>query len=156
MYKGTLCTVVDNSGAKIVRVIHTRYPSLPSRLASIVLVSIVKCTSKRRKFRPGLVFRALVVSTGFKTTRGFGYSASGSNMVVILKKSDIVTISKRIYTPVPLELRRLKLTKILSMGSFVYLFFMVDFVIALIYIHIKAALDTYTTLIRYGNLFKFK
>lgn len=118
MYRRTKCSVIDNSGAKVVRVIHTR--NSPAPLGSVVLVSIVKRNFNRRRIKFGQVFRALVLSCGFQFSRISGQFIRGPNNVVLLKRSDVITISKRIKGPVPLELRRLKFSKILSMGSYVF------------------------------------
>lgn len=120
MYRGTKCIIIDNSGALVGRVVHSPQMKKAANLGSIVLVSIIKRDFGRRRIRLGQVFRALVLSCGFTTSRLVGHRVSSINTIVLIKKSDVVPISKRVKGPVPLELRRLKRTKFLAMGSYVF------------------------------------
>lgn len=120
MYRGTKCTIIDNSGALVGRVVYTSSNKKSAILGSIVLVSIIKRDFGRRRIKIGQVFRALVLGRGFQTKRYFGNQTTNFNTIVLIKKSDVIPISKRIYGPVPLELRKLKLFKFISMGAYIY------------------------------------
>src|SRR5690606_6014972 len=109
------------SGARVGRVIHTSSIFCPSSLGAVILVSIIKRDFNRKRIRLGQVFRALVIGRGFNTRRIFGQSVYSSNTLVLIKRSEIVPVSKRINGPVPLELRKRKLLKFLAMGTYVFL-----------------------------------
>lgn len=121
MYRGSKCSVIDNSGAKAVRVIRSSLRFKPINLGSVILVSILRRDFMRRRIRLGQVFRAIIIGRGFNTTRVLGHSIHFSNVVILLKRTDVVPISKRIKGPVPLEFRKLKFAKLMSMGLYVYL-----------------------------------
>jgi large subunit ribosomal protein L14 len=120
MYRGSKCTIIDNSGARIGRVIRTNVNTNPIRVGSIILVSILKRDFTRKRIRLGQVFRAIVLSRGFLTSREFGHLVSGNNIIMLLKRTDVVPVSKRIKGPVPPELRKLKFSKLMSMGMYVF------------------------------------
>jgi large subunit ribosomal protein L14 len=120
MYLGSNCSIIDNSGAKIGRVIYSSRRVKPAPLGSIILVSIIKRDFFRKKIRLGQVFRALVIGRGFPRTRVFGETIRMQNTIILLKRTGAVPISKRIKGPVPLELRQLRLPKLLAMGAYVF------------------------------------
>jgi ribosomal protein L14 len=120
MYLGPNCSIVDNSGAKIGRVIYSTRYSRPTPLGSIILVPITKREFSRKRIRLGQVFRAIVVGRGFPTTRVFGQTVKTRNTVILLKRTGVVPIPKRMRGPVPLEFRKLRLLKLLAMGTYVY------------------------------------
>lgn len=120
MYRGSKCAIIDNSGARIGRLIYLNHNSKPADLGSIVLVSIIKRDFNRRRIRLGQVFRAVVLGRGFPTGRVFGHIVQSFNIVVLLRRTDIVTVSKRIKGPIPIEFRRLQFLKLIAMGTYVF------------------------------------
>jgi large subunit ribosomal protein L14 len=111
--------IQDNSGIKLGKCI--RVPKIGyAKLGTVILISIVRKESRKKRLKLGQLCKALVVNTSNINFRRSGHWVKSLNSVIILKRSDDVPISKRIKGPVCSELRRTKMSRILSMGSYVF------------------------------------
>jgi large subunit ribosomal protein L14 len=119
---GTFLTVVDNSGAKIVKCIHlcSGYRQRYAHLGDLVLVSVRCLRSHRRsslKIKKGEVYFAVIVTTRARTKV---YSMSSlihlSNSVVLLSRQKKL-LGTRVFGGVSHIFRYTKFLKLLSISS---------------------------------------
>lgn len=112
--------VADNSGAKRVQCIRILGGShkKTGEIGDTIVVAIKECLP-RKKIKKGDVRHAIIVRTKKPFYRKDGSSISfGSNAVVLLnEKKDL--IGTRILGPVTKELRKKKLTRIISLATHV-------------------------------------
>jgi|SRR5690606_14307598 len=119
VFKNSKLIVQDNFGVKKVKCIRVPKKGC-ALLGAIILISVLRKVSMKKRIKYGQLFRALVVNSSGISSRKSGFFVKGFNSVVILKKVDNVPISKRVKGPLCIELRRRKMSKILVMGSYVF------------------------------------
>ena len=124
MNTGSKILIQDTTGVKLVKCIRPPALKRGSYLGSIVLISILIKDNKKKRIKYGRLYRVLVICSSKIVSRRSGHYIKGYNAGVLLKRTGVISISKRIRGPVCAELRRLKLNKILAMGSFVFLIFL--------------------------------
>tara|TARA_B110001450_G_scaffold195174_1_gene183493 strand:- start:1010 stop:1369 length:360 start_codon:yes stop_codon:yes gene_type:complete len=109
--------LADNSGAKLVQCIKV-YKTAKVEVGSMVLVSI-KQIRTQSKLKKGELYKAIVVRLNNLTSRKNGnYIRCSENAVVLLNtKNDFY--GTRLIGPITNELRKKKLTKILSLTKFI-------------------------------------
>jgi large subunit ribosomal protein L14 len=109
--------LADNSGAKLVQCIKV-YKTAKVKVGSTVLVSI-KQIRTQSKLKKGELYKAIVVRLNNLTSRKNGnYIRCSENAVVLLNtKNDFY--GTRLIGPITNELRKKKLTKILSLTKFI-------------------------------------
>ncbi|MDR1365897.1 MAG: 50S ribosomal protein L14 [Holosporales bacterium] len=113
----TRLEVADNSGAKEIMCIKV-LGGTHRRTASIgdIIIASVKGAIPRGKVKSGDVVRAIIVKTVFPVRREDGSIIRfDRNAAVLLNKQD-EPIGTRIFGPVTRELRRAKMTKIISLA----------------------------------------
>jgi len=119
LFIGSNIVVQDNFGIRKVKCIRVPKKGY-AYLGSLILVSVLKKDSNKKRIKLGQLFKALVINTSNINFRKTGQWTKGFNSVIILKKSDNIPISKRIKGPVCFECRKFKMSKILSMGSYIF------------------------------------
>jgi len=109
--------LADNSGAKLVQCIKV-YKTAKVEVGSMALVSI-KQIRTQSKLKKGELYKAIVVRLNNLTSRKNGnYIRCSENAVVLLNtKNDFY--GTRLIGPITNELRKKKLTKILSLTKFI-------------------------------------
>ncbi|MDR1032184.1 MAG: 50S ribosomal protein L14 [Holosporales bacterium] len=113
----TRLEVADNSGAKEIMCIKV-LGGTHRRTASVgdIIIASVKDAIPRGKVKSGDVVRAIIVRTAFPVRRDDGSIIRfDRNAAVLLNKQD-EPIGTRIFGPVTRELRRAKMTKIISLA----------------------------------------
>ncbi|MDR1475219.1 MAG: 50S ribosomal protein L14 [Holosporales bacterium] len=113
----TRLEVADNSGAKEIMCIKV-LGGTHRRTANVgdIIIASVKNAVPRGKVKNGDVVRAIVVRTAFPVRREDGSIIRfDRNAAVLLNKQD-EPIGTRIFGPVTRELRRTKITKIISLA----------------------------------------
>tara|TARA_B110000459_G_scaffold188325_1_gene221435 strand:- start:196 stop:555 length:360 start_codon:yes stop_codon:yes gene_type:complete len=109
--------LADNSGAKLVQCIKV-YKTAKVEVGSMVLVSI-KQIRTQSKLKKGELYKAIVVRLNNLTSRKNGnYIRCSENAVVLLNTKDDF-YGTRLIGPITNELRKKKLTKILSLTKFI-------------------------------------
>ncbi len=120
MNTGTKIIVQDTTGIRLVKCIRPPRLSRGIYLGSVVLISILVKDTTKKRIKYGRLYRALIINSSKLVFRRSGHYIKGYNAAILLKRSGVVSISKRIKGPVCAELRRAKLNKIMAMGSFVF------------------------------------
>lgn len=120
MNVGTKIIIQDTTGIRLVKCIRPPRLSRGSYLGSIILISILIKDSTKKRIKYGRLYRALLINSSKLVFRRSGHYIKGYNSAILLKRSGIVSVSKRIKGPVCSELRRFQLNKIMAMGSFVF------------------------------------
>ena len=109
--------LADNSGAKIVQCIKI-YKTSEVKIGSTILVS-VKQIKNQSKLKKGDLYKAVVVRLNNLTSRKNGNYIRCSENAVVLLNSKNEMYGTRLIGPITNELRRKKLTKILSLTKFI-------------------------------------
>lgn len=120
MNTGTRVFIQDTTGVKLVKCIRPPKLVRGNYLGNVILVSILIKDSSKKRLRYGRLYRAIIINSSKIVSRISGHYIKGYNAALLLKRGGFVTISKRVRGPVCSELRRTKLNKIMSMGSFVF------------------------------------
>jgi large subunit ribosomal protein L14 len=109
--------LADNSGAKLVQCLRV-YKSKKVEVGSVILVTVKQIRSQS-KIKKGELFKAIVVRLSKGSSRKNGnYIRYEENSVVLLNgKSEFY--GTRLIGPITNELRKKKLTKILSLTKFI-------------------------------------
>jgi len=111
--KNTLFKVRDNSGAKLVKCIHSYNNFL--NVSSVILVTVVKA-KPNRKVKKSDLYPALILLRKNTYFRNIGvYIKPTKNYVVLLKKQDRVLLASRIRSFCLLEVRLAGFSRIASM-----------------------------------------
>jgi large subunit ribosomal protein L14 len=113
----TKLDVSDNSGIKSVKCFKV-YKSLFATVGSLVYVSVKEIkTNTICKYKKGTILKGIIVRTKNNLNRNNGnfVSFESNSVVLIDTKHDL--IATRIFGPLPIELRRKGLLKLLSLGS---------------------------------------
>lgn len=111
--------VSDNSGVKSVKSFKI-YKNFFASIGSLVYVSIKEIkTNVLCKYKKGTILKGIVVRTRNNINRSNGnfLSFDSNSIVLIDTKHDL--IATRIFGPLPIELRRKGLLKLLSVGSII-------------------------------------
>ena len=116
--KETLFYAVDNSGARIVKVISSTKKALKNiEIGDFVLVSIKSLRKKRRifsKVKKGKVYIGLVVGLNKEKRKiRHTFTKKDKNTIILLSRS-YKLIGNRVYKTLPIELRRKPLVRPLS------------------------------------------
>lgn len=119
IFKNSKLIVQDNFGIKKVKCIKVPKKGY-AILGAIVLISVLKKISLKKKIKYGQLFRALITNNNSINFRKSGFFVKGFNSVVIPKKIDNVPISKRIKGPLCVESRKKKLSRVLLMSSYIF------------------------------------
>ncbi len=114
----TWCTVADNSGAKLVRVIHPlgKVRRAGAGLGDIVVASVKTGTPGGQVKRKEVV-RAVVVRTKFPYRRSDGSTIRFDDNAVVIISDDGLPRATRILGPVARELRDKGYAKIVSLAQ---------------------------------------
>lgn len=114
--------VADNSGAKILEVIHvmggtgTRYAFLGD-----VVVCAVKASEPRSAVKKGQVVRAVVVRTRKEQKRADGSAIRfDDNAGVVVQKDSTEMVGTRVFGPIAREVRKSGFQKIISLAPEVW------------------------------------
>ncbi|MDD5019489.1 MAG: 50S ribosomal protein L14 [Candidatus Omnitrophica bacterium] len=117
IYKRTLLTVADNTGAKVASCIGVvgRKGKLDATIGDIITVNI-KSASAEATIKKGEVARAVIVRMKAPLRRADGsYLKFDSNAVVMIDK-DLNPRGTRVFGPVARELREKNFMKIVSLA----------------------------------------
>jgi ribosomal protein L14/ribosomal protein L16/L10AE len=120
METGTKIIVQDTTGIQLVKCIRPPKLIRGNYLGAVILISILLKDSRKKRIKYGRLYRALIINSSRIVFRRSGHYIKGYNSAILLKRTGFVSISKRIKGPVCSELRRVKLNKIMAMGSFVF------------------------------------
>lgn len=114
---GSVLTVADNSGAKIVRCVKVLGGSkkMCARIADKVVVSVREVLVSN-KVKIGEVFHAVVVRTKNNIKRNDGVVIKFSDNAVVLFDKQNELIGTRIFGPVPREIKDAGFQKIVSLS----------------------------------------
>ncbi|BFI31190.1 large subunit ribosomal protein L14 [Marchantia polymorpha subsp. ruderalis] len=110
--------VADNSGAKRVQCIKVMKGSNAAKIGDIIMAS-VKDAQPRGKVKKGEVVTCVVVRAATQKLRRDGSEIKFDKNAVVLVNKQGEPIGTRIFGPVPHELRRRKLVKILTLAEYV-------------------------------------
>ncbi|KAL3694054.1 hypothetical protein R1sor_007705 [Riccia sorocarpa] len=110
--------VADNSGAKRVQCIKVMKGSNAAKIGDIIMAS-VKDAQPRGKVKKGEVVTCVVVRAATQKLRRDGSEIKFDKNAVVLINKQGEPIGTRIFGPVPHELRRRKLVKILTLADYV-------------------------------------
>ncbi|KAL2633667.1 hypothetical protein R1flu_005146 [Riccia fluitans] len=110
--------VADNSGAKRVQCIKVMKGSNAAKIGDIIMAS-VKDAQPRGKVKKGEVVTCVVVRAATQKLRRDGSEIKFDKNAVVLVNKQGEPIGTRIFGPVPHELRRRKLVKILTLADYV-------------------------------------
>jgi ribosomal protein L14 len=113
--KETLFYAVDNSGARIVKVIASTKKALKNiEIGDFVLVSVKSLRKKRRifsKVKKGKVYVGLVAGLSKEKRKiRHTFTKKDNNTIVLLSRS-YKLIGNRVYKTLPIELRRKPLVR---------------------------------------------
>lgn len=116
--KETKFLAVDNSGARIVKVIASMKKSLKNiEIGDYVLISVKNLRKKRRifsKVKKGKVYIGLVVGLSKEKRKiRHSFSKKDKNTIILLTRNQKL-IGNRVYKALPIELRRRPLIRPLS------------------------------------------
>jgi large subunit ribosomal protein L14 len=113
----TQIKVIDNSGVKKGQVIKV-YKGKRGNIGDIIQISVKQIQSKTKfKISKGNIFKALIVRTRYKNRNLLNnYIAFNENSIILLNNQNI-PIASRILGPIPIQLRKNKQVKILSLAS---------------------------------------
>jgi large subunit ribosomal protein L14 len=105
--RGSFFGIYDNSGGKSLKLL-TGYPG--SRFSGVgypgqLLLGLVKKALPHKKVKRGDKLKAVLVQTKTYCTRTSGNIKSARNVVVLLRKNDILPFANRIYVRLFMELR---------------------------------------------------
>lgn len=111
----TRLKVCDNSGIKNVKCFKV-YKTTLGTVGSLIYVS-VKESKNNDKYKKGDIVKGIIVRNRKVINRGTGsfLSFNSNDIVLIDLKHDI--IGTRIFGPLPLELKRKRYVKLLSLAS---------------------------------------
>jgi|TARA_B110000967_G_scaffold146652_1_gene150124 large subunit ribosomal protein L14 len=109
----SLLKLADNSGAKIVQCIKV-YKTQKVSVGSLILVAVKQVRSQSR-IKKGELYKAIVVRLNNLISRKNGNFIRCSENAVILLNSKNEFSGTRLIGPITNELRKKKLTKILSL-----------------------------------------
>jgi large subunit ribosomal protein L14 len=109
--------LADNSGAKLVQCIKV-YKTKKIEVGSVILVAI-KQIRTQSKLKKGELYKAIVVRLNKLVSRKNGNYIKCSENAVILLNTKNEFFGTRIVGPITNELRKKKLTKILSLTNFI-------------------------------------
>jgi len=109
--------LADNSGAKLVQCMKV-YKTKKVVLGSLILVT-VKQVRPRSKLKKGELYKAIVVRLNALISRKNGNHMKCSENAVVLLNAKGEVYGTRLIGPVTNELRKKKLTKILSLTKFI-------------------------------------
>lgn len=112
----TSLKVVDNSGAKRVMCIQALKGRKGARLGDTIIAS-VKEAHPRGKIKKGEVVYCVVVRAAMQRQRCDGSEIRFDDNAVVLVNKQGEPIGTRVFGPVPYELRRKKLVKILTLAQ---------------------------------------
>ncbi|CAM6125631.1 unnamed protein product [Calypogeia fissa] len=110
--------VADNSGARRVQCIKVMKGSNAAKIGDIIMAS-VKDAQPRGKVKKGEVVTCVVVRAATQKLRRDGSEIRFDKNAVVLINKQGEPIGTRIFGPVPHELRRRKLVKILTLAEYV-------------------------------------
>lgn len=123
--KKTKLTVIDNSGASVVKCIHVVKKGKNmsfSKVGNLVKVTVkrLKKSIPKKKVKKSEILTGLIVYTKSHVYRNTGVYAKGNNnYVVLLNKENNNIVSSRVVLPVCLEIRNTIFSKILSLAPYV-------------------------------------
>ena len=109
--------LADNSGAKLVQCIKV-YKTKKIEVGSVILVAI-KQIRTQSKLKKGELYKAIVVRLNKLVSRKNGNYIKYSENAVILLNTKNEFFGTRIVGPITNELRKKKLTKVLSLTNFI-------------------------------------
>lgn len=107
----------DNSGARLAQCVKV-YKTKKPRIGSLILVSI-KQTRSQSKLKKGELFKAIIVKLNYKNCRKNGNHVRCFDNSAILLNSKNELYGSRVVGSLTNELRKKKLTKILSLATFI-------------------------------------
>ena len=113
----TVLKVTDNTGAKKAKCIKI-YKGKSAKIGDVIQVSVKVLKKKlQTKVKKGSTYKAIIIRTKFnKKIKLNNYINFTENSIILLNNQEM-PIGTRILGPVPLELRRKKKLKIISMSS---------------------------------------
>ena len=121
----TILKVLDNSGAKTVKCIKILkgFKKRYAKLGEIITVSVQELRNKSKttsKIQRKEIYKALIISTKKKFKKKDGLTTfinnKDSNSVVLMNKKGS-PIATRILSPIPISLKKKKLSKFLNIST---------------------------------------
>lgn len=114
----TILDVVDNSGAKKIQCIKVLGGSKrkTAGIGDVIVVSVKK-TSPNSAVKKGSVRKALIVRTKKQLHRLDGSNIKFHSNCGVLVNSQLNMVGTRIFGPVPSELKKSKVVKVLSLAE---------------------------------------
>lgn len=128
MYTGNLLIPQDNSGVKLAKVIKVYKRSHRHYVGDLIIISarVVKLRTvkhviirkkKITKIIKGQLLKGVLVFNNFKFKRNTIFIRGNYNSIVLIKKNFFYElIGTRVRTPVFLEVRKFKLTKLFALA----------------------------------------
>jgi len=118
VYSGTLVKCIDNSGAKIVKVIKVlgnQGLRTPGKLGNVLVVA-VRRYKPNKKVKQGELFKAILVRPLVMYRHG-GLKLRVMNAAVVLMNKQFMPLGTRILSPVYRELKGKGFLKILAIAN---------------------------------------
>lgn len=113
----TQLKIIDNSGVKKGQVIKI-YKGQSGKIGDIILISVKQVKSKTKlKISKGDMYKALIIRTKYKNKNLIGNQISFDENSAILLNKQYLPVASRILGPVPIQLRKNKQLKIISLAS---------------------------------------
>lgn len=113
----TQLKVIDNSGVKKGQTIKI-YKGKHGALGDIIQISVKQLQAKTKlKIAKGHMLKALVVRTKYKSKNLLNHYVSFNENSIILLNPQNVPLASRILGPIPIQLRKNKQVKVLSLAS---------------------------------------
>lgn len=116
IYTSTILKVADNSGITEVQCIKPLNKSAHAKIGDFLVVT-VQSLSSHAKFKRGQILKGILIRTKKGLTRPNGIRLNFMDNSVILLNQQLNLIGNRISGPVPYELRKFNLLKILSLAD---------------------------------------
>lgn len=121
----TILKVSDNSGAKTVKCIKVLggFKKKYAQLGEVIIVSVQELRNKSKitsKIKKKEIYKALIIQTKKKIKKKDGLTTflnnKNSNSVVLMNKKSN-PVATRILNPIPISLKKKRLTKFLSIST---------------------------------------
>jgi large subunit ribosomal protein L14 len=115
--KRTKFSVVDNSGAVVVRCIRVsgKAKNTPAKVGNIVLASVYDFIPNKKVSRKGM-YSVLLVTSARKYFRRDGSSVKFDKTTGVLVDKKVAPIATRVLSPIAKELRSQKMMKLISLS----------------------------------------
>ena len=118
MYQGTVVKIVDNSGARFVRVIKVlrKKPKSQGKIGDHLIASVIHINPKK-KVKKGQLVRVMMIRSSFPLIRDDGQKIKFQESAAVIIDKNGTPRSTKIYGPTVRELRKKGLIRLISLAS---------------------------------------